>query len=549
MTAHRPCSGRRLSLLDFFEDWAKLEGEFLVWDDGYRVHTWTYARMAEAARAFAARSQLARGDKVILWSENRPEWVAAFWGCLLRGAIPVPVDYRASPELLLRIYHAAQARVVIAGDEAPAIDVPVWRFRELPWTGGYVVAAAHEIAEVLFTSGATAEPKGVVITHRNILANITPIEQEVRKYVAKYRLAARVFSPIRFLNLLPLSHMFGQAMAIFVPPLLAGTVVFMRGFSAHEIVRLMRKRRISVLVCVPRILEVLREYVRPMLTEAPASDRHPALRWWRYRRIHRLFGFKFWTFVVGAAPLDAELEAFWEGLGFVVIQGYGLTETAPIVTLNHPFQTKRGTVGTPIGGVEVRISPEGEILVRGENVTTGYLDGSAALTDDGWLRTGDVGAIDEAGRLQVRGRVKETIVTPEGMNVFPEDVERVLNRLPGVRESAVVGESAVHAVLSLEDGASASEIIRDANAQLEEHQRIRGFSVWNSGPLPRTDATGKLKRRELQSWVAAGGVLRPAARERGVEEVVARYAPGRQIGRDTTLGELGLSSLERVELL
>src|SRR5262249_2200908 len=149
----------------------------------------------------------------------------------------------------------------------------------------------------------------------------------------------------------------GQAMATFVPPMLPGVVVFMRGYNPGEIVTQIKSRRISVLVSVPKILDVLREHVlrtRPEVA-TPGPKQHVALRWWRHRRVHRMFGLKFWAFVVGAAPLEAELEAFWGELGFAVIQGYGLTETAPIVTLNHPFGTKRGSVGKAIPGVEVRI--------------------------------------------------------------------------------------------------------------------------------------------------------------------------------------------------
>ena len=146
--------------------------------------------------------------------------------------------------------------------------------------------------------------------------------------------------------------------------------------------------------------------------------------------MHRMFGLKFWAFIVGAAPLGPALEDFWKRLGFVVIQGYGLTETAPIVTLNHPFKTNTGSVGTPIGGVEIRIADDGEILLRGENVTTGYYqasgpgsqassENSRTIDEAGWLHTGDIGEKDAQGRLFIRGRKKEMIVTPDGLNVFP----------------------------------------------------------------------------------------------------------------------------------
>jgi long-chain acyl-CoA synthetase len=243
-------------------------------------------------------------------------------------------------------------------------------------------------------------------------------------------------------------------------------------------------------------------------------------------------------------------------MGFVVIQGYGLTETAPIVTLNHPFHTRKGTVGKPIGGVQVKISEDGEILVRGDNVTSGYLNPdaeSARAFEDGWFHTGDIGALDETGQLTIRGRKKEMIVTPEGMNVFPEDVEHVLNSVAGVRDSAVVGvaqggRERVHAVLITDR--DPDEIVREANKRLEEHQKIRGVSLWPGDELPRTEGTRKIKRRELQRWVSTGASDAPVARSEGdVEEILSRYAPNRAITPQTTLSELGLSSLDRIEML
>ncbi len=170
--------------------------------------------------------------------------------------------------------------------------------------------------------------------------------------------------------------MFGQSMATFVPPILAGTVVFSHGYSPVEIIHQIKSRRVSVLVCVPKVLDVLRDHVQRTVPHTadpdPLAGKHWSRRWWHYRDVHRLFGWKFWCVVCGAAPLDPELEAFWRKLGFLVVQGYGLTETAPIVTLNHPLHASKGTVGRPIAGVEVKIADDGEILVRGENVTKGY---------------------------------------------------------------------------------------------------------------------------------------------------------------------------------
>jgi long-chain acyl-CoA synthetase len=567
----------RETLLDFFDDLCRTSGTFLVHDDGFRVRSWTYTEVGAGARAFAAtlaRQGIGSDDKVVIWGENRPEWIVAFWGTLLRGAILVPIDYRASPEFLGKVAGIVEAKAVLVGDEVelpPATvgpAVPIWRLAGLPALAAGagdvapVQATRDTVVEIIFTSGATAEPKGVVITHRNILANIVPIEHEIRKY----RRYARPFMPLRFLNLLPLSHMFGQAMATFVPPMLAGEVVFMRSVRPRDIVQQIKARRISVLVSVPKILDVLREHVAREFPCAAAepdpSKMHWSKRWWKYRDVHRAFGWKFWAAVVGAAPLDPGLEEFWGRLGFLVVQGYGLTETAPIVTLNHPLKTRRGSVGKPIAGVEVKIADDGEILVRGDNVTKGYYgapEATAQAFEDGWLHTGDIGGIDEDGRIYIKGRKKEMIVTPEGLNVFPEDVERALAAIPGVRDAAVVGrswsgEERVHAALLVEDGVDVDAVVQRANATLGDHQKIRSASVWPGAALPRTEGTRKLKRREVKRWVDGEAPSQaPGRDERRADTVLAtvqRFAPGRpDVGLETPIEALGLSSLERVELL
>ena len=569
----------RDTLIDFFGDLSQARGEFLVYDDGFRSRGYAYGKVASAARGLAARLHelgLRKGDTIVFWSENRPEWIVAFWACLLRGIIVVPIDYRASPDFLARVVKIVSARLILIGQDVPPFtapsDVPVWKLHEFDWRADAAASdlpdvpiARDDVAEIIFTSGATAEPKGVVITHRNILANIVPVEHEI----LKYRKWGKPFFPLRFLNLLPLSHMFGQAMATFIPPMLPGTVIFMRGYNPVEIVAQIRRRKVSVLVSVPKILDVLREHVLRVDPRAAAdvarrlqpsaAKEHFTKRWWRYRNIHRAFGPKFWSFVVGAAPLDGALEAFWGELGFVVIQGYGLTETAPIVTLNHPFGTKKGSVGKAIAGVEVKVAPDGEILVRGENVTKGYFNApeeTARAFEDGWFHTGDIGEIGEDRQLYIRGRKKEMIVTPEGLNVFPEDVERVLNVIPGVRDSAVVGvpigsEERVHAVLILETGTDADAVVRQANAQLDDHQKIRRALVWPEPELPRTEGTRKLKRAAIRDWVKSGGAA-PRLVQQGTDALsalIAKYAGRDVLSPQTTLQELGLSSLERVELM
>jgi long-chain acyl-CoA synthetase len=561
--SNHPESRSRQNLADLFFKFSQFPDEFIEYDNGYRSWKYTYAQVAQAACHFAMRlgkHNVRKGDKVIFWSENRPEWVAAFWGCILSGVIIVPIDYRTSPRFLRHVQEIVEARLILIGEEVqlspPDRQVPAWRLSELEWTNETCEAPSvcigrDDIAEIVFTSGATGEPKGVLITHGNILANIVSPEQIVSTYAKWFR---PVF-PLRFLSLIPLSHMFGQLITLFILPFIPGVAVFMRGYSPHEIVRQIRTRRISVVVAVPKILEVLRKHTVRQFPEAahlPQVSTHWVWRWCQHRHIHSSFGWKFWAFVLGGAPLAKELEEFWFGLGFAVVQGYGLTETAPLIAFNNPFDTKEGTVGKPIVGVDVKIAPDGEVLVRGENVTSGYYHAPAETVSalaGGWFHTGDLGSFDDAGNLIIRGRKKEVIVTPEGLKAFPEDVEAVLNKIPGVRESAVVGRDRVHAVLVLEDNIDPNEVVRHANLQLEDHQKIRSVSKWPGERLPRTKGTQKLKHGEIQTWVESGTSAPTTSSGQEMIDLLRRYAPDRAITPNTTLDELGLSSLDRVELI
>ncbi|HEY6340695.1 MAG TPA: AMP-binding protein [Bryobacteraceae bacterium] len=569
-------STRSLSELPrYFQRFKQIRREFVIYDDGFRGWTFTYSEIARLAENFAARLRsqgIQKGDAVAIWSESRPGWVAALWGCWIEGVMAVPIEPQSSLELFQKIQQKVHPRLILLGDRVQNPDIAALRISEIEQSGDYSTPESRpavyedDIAEIVFTSGTTAEPKGVVITHRNLAAQIPPIEDQI----APYRKYVRPFFPLRILNLLPMSHLFGQSMATFVPPMIPASVVFISTTSPREIVRQIRSRRMCMLVAVPKVLEVVRGLlVRrfPETADLAGADRFWPLRWWRFRRVHRMFGWKFCCVVSGGAPLSADLETFWANLAIVVVQGYGLTETAPVVSFNHPFHVEHGTTGKPLAGVDVKIAEDGEVLVRGGNVTPGYFQApreTAAVFEDGWFHTGDYGELDARGNLIIRGRKKEMIVTPEGLNVFPDDIEAVLNRLPGVRESAVVGTDRVHAVLALEPGANADEIVRQANAQLESHQKIREVSIWKGRELPRTQTTGKLRRAQIASEVEAQGAPHgapgaspsPPAGPPGIKNgrddlasVVQKYAPGRTVTGDTTIDELGLGSLDRVQIM
>jgi long-chain acyl-CoA synthetase len=294
---------RRDTLVDLFRDLETHRGDFLVYDDGYRVRRHSYADVTRAARAFAARlaaGGIVKNDKIVLWGENRPEWIVAYWGAIIAGVVVVPIDYRSSLDFLSKVANIVAAKAVLVGDDVPEAPAGAWKFADIDWQTDApmpsVPIARDDIVQIVFTSGATAEPKGVLIRHGNVLANTVPVEREVLKY-KKY---AKPFLPLRFLNLLPLSHLFGQSMATNIPPMVDGTVVFMRSFNPHDIVRVVKNWRISVIVSVPKILDVLREHalrVDPSAADAPQEKLSIRQRWWRYRRVHRMFGWKYWAFI------------------------------------------------------------------------------------------------------------------------------------------------------------------------------------------------------------------------------------------------------------
>ncbi|HET8889716.1 MAG TPA: AMP-binding protein [Candidatus Angelobacter sp.] len=555
---------------------------------GLRTLRWTYRQLAEMAFRFARELEtraIGKGDRVLLWGDNCAEWVAAFFGCMLRGAVAVPMDRIAAPDFAQRVMSDVDAKLVVcsialvshAGNR-PSMELEnlvelLQRYSAAPYKAAEF--SRDDTAQIVFTSGTTAEPRGVVLTHGNILASVDPIEREF----PKYRKSERLFHPIRFLELLPLSHVFGQFMGMFIPTLLGGTVHFQDSFKPTDIITAIRSERISVLVAVPRVVESLKNKLRDDLGAFieknwdRAEKEHFLKRWWRFRKIRRRFGWKFWAIISGGAALDQNTEEFWRRLGYVVVQGYGLTETSSLISLNHPFKVGRRSIGKVLPGREMKLDPEtGEILVRGENVARQYWQGKElrpVTGEEGWFRTGDLGAMDEEGNLYFKGRSKSVIVTPAGLKVYPEDLEQALRKQPQVRDVVVVGvakggNAEACAVLLLNNGDSGSAAVANANQTLADFQKIRRWFVWPDDDFPRTSTQKprlELIRRAAETQVNGSGAdptLSHMARKNGalavdgtLEELVSNIAghrvelkPGAHLEHD-----LNLSSLDRVELM
>ncbi|MBO0861071.1 MAG: AMP-binding protein [Chloracidobacterium sp.] len=568
---------------------------------GLRMARWSYERLARTACQFARELEsrgVVKGDRVIFWGENSPEWVAAFFGCLLLGAVVVPIDESERPDFVGRAQRQVEAKLFLLGEEqsrhfknlqpalrlARLVDV-VERHSAGPYQNE--VVHSDDLVEIIFTSGTTAEPKGVRLTHRNLLANIHPLESEIGKYL-KFE---RLFHPIRFLCLLPLSHVFGQFMGMFTPRLLFGEVFFSHSLKPSDIIATINSERVSVVAAVPRQLESLREKIERDYASrgelesfrrrlASAEGKHILKRWLIFRDVHRRFGWKFWAFVSGGATLDEEVETFWRRLGFAVVQGYGMTETASLVTVSHPFKIKHGSIGKTLSGQELKLDASGEILVRGANVSAGYWRGageerlgppSAGPTsppgnpDSGWLRTGDIGEMDAEGNIYFKGRKKDVIVTAAGLNIYPDDLEAALNSQPEIKASCVVGVAgrrgfeAVAALILRNEIADPDEVVKRANSRLKESQQIRRWFIWPEADFPRT-TTSKVRKPIVKAAATAiaSEATSPATVSTGNSSLIELIA---SISGDSTMttrrpeakanlsADLKLDSLDRIQLL
>jgi long-chain acyl-CoA synthetase len=572
----------RTSLIEFFSEYSHQKNETAVtFFRGFRIERWTYGRIAGEACRFARELEargIGPGDAVLLWAENSAEWIVAFWGCVLRGSIVVPIDRVSAGDFASRVAQQVNAKLLIFSHGVPAAEVAISSLliESLGDTIGRHSSAEYpspslsrsDALEVVFTSGTTAEPRGVVISHGNVLANIEPLESEIRKYL-RYE---RIFHPLRFLNLLPLSHVFGQLLAVLIPPILGATTVFRESSSPAVLLETIRRERVSVLVAVPRMIESLqREIERRMNSHggaekfardlAAAEDQHFLRRWWRFRRVHGLLGWKFWAFISGGAALPEPVESFWHRLGYAVIQGYGMTETTSLISLNHPFHLGKGSIGKLFPGLEMKVSAEGEILVRGENIASGYWSNKElrpVTGEDGWFHTGDLAQVGDEGRLYFKGRQKNVIVTPAGMKVYPEDLERALHTQTGLKDCVVLGierdgNAEACAVLLLDDPArDPAPIVSGANQSLADFQRMRRWFVWPGPDFPRTP-TQKPALHRIRAVVEGRLGAEPAGSDaNSLANLVARIT-GRPVSTaspQAALDEhLNMSSLDRVELM
>jgi long-chain acyl-CoA synthetase len=489
--------------------------------EGGGISTTTYGALRERARGFAGYLQeqrIGKGDRVCIWAASSTNWMVANLGALLSGVVVVPLDISTKEDILKRIAETTEAKLLVTTKKQytslkraslPLLDIDMLPQETLDATKLPVVQG-NDLAELVFTSGTTGQPKGVMLSHDNITSNAIAAVGVVN-----------IQTNDRALSILPLSHMF--EMTVEVALLHRGaSVVYARSLVPDTLLKLLGTQQVTCMVLVPQALqlflngierEVRRQKREKQFEMLQRIAVHLPFSWRRivFSAIHKRFGGHFRFFISGGAYLPPQLAARWENMGFRVMQGYGATECAPIVSATPYKEHVLDSVGKPLPGVEVRIAEDKEILVHGPNVALGYWknpEATAAAFEDGWYHTGDLGYLDDRNYLYLKGRKKNLIVLANGMNVYPEDIENVLSADPLVKDAVVFGlmekdqGPEVHAVLLMDDPSKAREVIQQANKQLASHQQVRGFTIWHEADFPRTH-TLKVKRPELLNALQA----------------------------------------------
>ena len=507
-------------------------------DDGSTT-SWTYRDLDRRSRLAAWRLRalgLQAGDRLLTWSPSTPDLPATYFGAMRAGLILVPLDLRMSTDAIEGIVRTSGAKHLILGtgrdapdpreaglDRFPTTAVealtadpdtsfpPDWEAQMAAWPA----PAPSDLFELVFTSGTTGTPKGVMLAHDNVIASIETF----------HRIVPRMEH--RLVSLLPLSHLLEQAVGLFYALSVGADILYVRSRNPRVIFDALRDQRVTSMVVVPQVLdlfwsaierEVAKRGRETAFTRLRGFARHlpMGLRPRLFGSIHKQLGGHFRLFLSAGAFLPPALQQGWEDLGVTVLQGYGATETGTGSSTrldDHGL----GTVGRPPEGVEMRLTDDGEIQFKGPTVVRGYWENptatAEAFTADGWYRTGDIGHLDDHGRLILSGRVKDIIVLPNGFNVYPEDIENAL-RIAGIRDSVVIetqpgrieavvlgsAAGAPGAVEATEPAALRARIdaaVKAANATLGPNQRIAGWRLWPEEDFPRTH-TLKIKRGQVR---------------------------------------------------
>lgn len=616
--------------LDFFEKFRQnLDGvadqiAFELLSESGR-ETFTYRQVGEEIRSisrYLQSSGIGPDSTVGIIMENHPRWGIAFLAAQSAGSVLVPFDIQHDTETLAGLVEHSECDFLICSTETlPAVkeireilekelpllvvgecggEYPEWSriVRESPAEDASMPLVSRDLDDpnlIMYTSGTTGNPKGVVLSFRNVYRNVVEILRRVE-----------VGDQDNLLGVLPLYHILAL-MVNFVIPLYCGArVTYLDAIDAQRILKAFREEGVTIFVVVPQFYylvhrRILQEVSRQSPLKRFLFHRLLALSRFCNRRlgwnpgklffgkIHRQFGPRFRIFGVGGARFDKDVAETFRDLGFTIVQAYGMTETGAVATMTSPHHNPIGSVGFPLPHVEIAIGGNGdegggEVLIRGENIMQGYFKNPEAtretIDSEGWLHSGDLGYLSEKGALYITGRKKDVIVLSSGKNIYPEEIEQFYQKhCEFIKEICVVGISDVgdqeqerlHAVIvpdfelsKKEQVVNAGDMIRymmeSLSQKLPPHKRVRSFDIWQN-PLPRT-TTRKIRRFEIEQLLKDRRQSEP--QEGPVEEDAEPRNPAearvfeeiRQIKKNAVIRpeknlelDIGLDSLERVEFL
>jgi len=531
--------------------------------------------------AYSSKLKIFKDERVCIFSENRPEWIYSFFSIWKKGGIPVPIDFMSvEDEVAYIIEDSEPSYIFCSKDKYDTIqkalnntkkDIPVLVFEDLESENSKEKIKQQPVSEedtavILYTSGTTGPPKGVMLSYKNLLSNINSIHET---NIAD--------SSDKTIAILPFHHSYPLMVSMLVPLTLGADIVFLEKLSSEEILNLMKKHKITILIGVPRLYSLFHRKIFEKINANPLAKflfrtakllNNQSFSRIIFGKVHNTFGGNIKYFVSGGAKLDEDTAKDLWALGFKIVEGYGLTETSPIVSFNPPERIKLGSVGKPIKGVQVKIQ-DGEILVKGDNVMKGYYkkpEKTAEVIKNGWLYTGDLGYIDSEGYLFVTGRKKDIIVLPTGKNINPEEIELKLLKISDlIKEVAVtIKDGQLFAVvypdfqkisqlgiLNIEETIKWN-VIDKYNLSVPDYKRIYRFKIVKR-ELPKT-RLGKIRRFLLDKFLEEEKASIRTVKEPDLEEyrIIKDYlskVSKKEIYPDSHIElDLGLDSLEKVEL-
>jgi len=567
------------NLEEFLKKYSEINRDRVAYEikRGFRTEKITFDSVYSLARktaAFLAQKGLKKGDKVVIWAPNMPEYSILYFGCWIIGVVTVPIDVRTTQETLKIFLEKAKCTLgfkskFIPGDfgklvkESFYLEDLVELVSELPLTTNYQsLVAKDDLAEIAFTSGTTGTPKGVMLTHENFLSDV---ESLTKAFPFK--------KEWRALSLLPLSHAFEQTVD-FLTLFKAGIkVTYLERTNRLTILKAMRKNKITSVALVPQALNLLMNGIEAEVEKKGKQRVWKVLNsvsaylpiWTRrllFSQVHRRLGGNLKFFGCGSAPLNLKLAQKWENLGIEIFEGYGATETTAALTINTPQGKKLGSVGKVLPGMNLRVNPSLEIEASGPNISPGYFEDeekTKAAFLNGWYKTGDIGQFDKDGFLYITGREAFRIVLPDGRKVYPEDLEKKLNAHPKVQEACVIGINrekgeVVHAVILTKQANKLPSIINDVNKKLASHEQIMESSIWKDEDFPRTPIL-KIDRNRVLEKIQGIKLERPEIIIKTEDKLIAlishlAHISPNKIKETLTLGtDLKIDSLGRVELL